>query len=188
MTATATSSAELLRSLYRTMLTIRRFEELALDLRTQDVAQGSMHLCAGQEAVPAGALSVLGADDRVASTYRGHGWAIACGVPLDALLAEICQRATGINGGRGGSAYLTAPQYRFVGENSIVGGGVPIAAGVALALKRLDRPRAKAAAPRRRRGRLHRRRRDEPGRHARRGRDGRRAAPSGRVRLREQRL
>src|SRR4051812_49975236 len=103
MTATATSSAELLRSLYRTMLTIRRFEELALDLRTQEVAQGSMHLCAGQEAVPAGALSVLGADDRVASTYRGHGWAIACGVPLDALLAEICQRATGINGGRGGA-------------------------------------------------------------------------------------
>jgi 2-oxoisovalerate dehydrogenase E1 component len=139
MTATATSSGELLRSLYRTMLTIRRFEETALELRTQEVAQGSMHLCAGQEAVPAGALSVLGADDRVVSTYRGHGWAIACGAPLDALLAEICQRATGINGGRGGSAYLTAPQYRFVGENSIVGGGVPIAAGVALALKRLHR-------------------------------------------------
>ncbi len=69
------------------------------------------------------------------ATYRGHGWAIECGVPLDELLAEVCQRRGGINGGRGGSPYLMAPDFGFIGENSIVGAGVPIAAGVGLAAK-----------------------------------------------------
>jgi pyruvate dehydrogenase E1 component alpha subunit len=66
-------------------------------------------------------------------TYRGHGWAIACGVPPEAVLAELLGRATGISGGRGGSAYFTAPAYGMYGENSIVGAGAPIACGAALA-------------------------------------------------------
>src|SRR5919108_12965 len=118
---------------YRSMVTIRRFEERVLELRRADVFAGSIHLCAGQEAVPVGALAALDRDDRVVATYRGHGWALACGVPLERLMAEVCQRATGVNGGRGGSAHLMAPEHGLLGENSIVGGGMPIAAGAALA-------------------------------------------------------
>lgn len=118
---------------YRSMVTIRRFEERVLELRRADVFAGSIHLCAGQEAVPVGALAALDRDDRVVATYRGHGWALACGVPLERLMAEVCQRATGVNGGRGGSAHLMAPEFGLLGENSIVGGGMPIGAGAALA-------------------------------------------------------
>src|SRR5918999_2749203 len=89
---------------YRSMLTVRRLEERVLNLRRADEFAGSTHLCAGQEAIPVGTLAALTPDDRVVATYRGHGWATACGVPLAALMAEICQRATGINGGRGGPA------------------------------------------------------------------------------------
>ena len=118
---------------YRSMLTVRRFEERVLELRRADVFAGSIHLCAGQEAVPVGALAALDVGDRVVATYRGHGWALASGVPLEQLMAEVCQRATGVNGGRGGSAHLMAPEFGFLGENSIVGAGMPIGAGAALA-------------------------------------------------------
>jgi len=118
---------------YRRMATIRAFEERCLELSSEGFVAGSIHLCAGQEAIPVGALAALGAEDRVVATYRGHGWALACGVPLEQLLGEICQRAGGVNGGRGGSAHLSAPRHRFYGENSIVGAGVPIASGLALA-------------------------------------------------------
>ena len=124
-----------LKPIFRTMLTIRRFEEEALALRTKDLISGSVHLCLGQEAIPAAALSTLGAEDRVVATYRGHGWAIACGVPLERLFAELLGRATGTNAGRAGSPYLSSPAHRFIGENSIVGAGAPIACGVALAAK-----------------------------------------------------
>ncbi len=118
---------------YRRMLTIRRFEERVLELRLADEIAGSVHLSGGQEAVPVGALAALEPDDRVIATYRGHGWAIACEVPLASLFAETLGRATGTNGGRGGSAYLSSPDHRFLGENSIVGAGLPIANGVGLA-------------------------------------------------------
>src|SRR5687768_3292432 len=126
---------------FRQMAVIRRFEERALELSLEGLIAGSVHLCLGQEAIPVGALSVLEDRDRVLTTYRGHGWAIACGVPLDALLGELCQRAEGINGGRGGSPHFFAPAWGMLGENSIVGAGVPISAGVALAaqLKGEDR-------------------------------------------------
>jgi 2-oxoisovalerate dehydrogenase E1 component len=123
---------------YRSMLTIRRFEERVLELRRADVFAGSVHLCAGQEAVPVGALAALDEGDRVVATYRGHGWALACGVPPEPLMAEVCQRATGVNGGRGGSAHLMAPEFGLLGENSIVGAGVPIGAGAALAAQVTD--------------------------------------------------
>lgn len=131
--ATAAGTSLELTGLYRSMVLIRRFEERVLDLRRERVVAGSIHLCAGQEAIPVGATAALCPDDRVVATYRGHGWALACGMPPDQLMAEICHRATGINGGRGGSAHLMAPAHRFLGENSIVGGGVPIADGAALA-------------------------------------------------------
>ncbi len=86
-----------------------------------------------------GAMSSLRSTDYVVSTYRGHGWILESGVPLESVLAEVCHRATGINGGRAGSAMMSALDYGFIGENSIVGAGVPIAAGAALALQRQGR-------------------------------------------------
>lgn len=79
------------------------------------------------------ALAALRDDDPVVCTYRGHGWALAAGLDPEAVMAEICQRSTGINGGRAGSAYMMAPESRFIGENSIVGAGTTIACGVAMA-------------------------------------------------------
>ncbi|WP_406316100.1 thiamine pyrophosphate-dependent enzyme [Streptosporangium sp. NBC_01639] len=119
---------------YRRMAFIRQFEQKCLELSNEGEIAGSIHLCLGQEAIPVGALSALRPGDRVLSTYRGHGWALACGSDPLALLAEIAQRADGLNGGRAGSPLLSDPDNGFLGENSIVGGGVPIAAGVALAL------------------------------------------------------
>ncbi|NEW76483.1 transketolase [Streptomyces rapamycinicus] len=118
------------------MSIIRKVEDRCLELSKEGFVQGSVHTCQGQEAIPVGAVAALGGADRVLPTYRGHGWAVACGVPLEGLLGEICQRGGGVNAGRGGSAYLSAPQHRLVGENSIVGAGVPIGAGVALAADR----------------------------------------------------
>lgn len=123
---------------YHRMLLIRRFEERVLKLSADGMIAGSIHLCLGQEAIPVGAAAGLDERDRVLSTYRGHGWALATGSDPVALLAEIAQRAPGLNGGRAGSALLSNPDTGFLGENSIVGAGVPIAAGVALAARVQD--------------------------------------------------
>ncbi len=123
---------------YRAMLVTRAIEQHCLDLTVQTPpgVAGSMHLCAGQEAIPTGAMAALNLEtDRVVATYRGHGWALAGALTPEEVLAEIRHRATGINGGRAGSALITAPWTGFIGENSIVGAGGPIACGVALAAK-----------------------------------------------------
>jgi pyruvate dehydrogenase E1 component alpha subunit len=112
---------------------IRALEEKVHALRMAGDIVGSVHLSNGQEAGPVGACTELEPHDAVFATYRGHGWALARGVPPDAMLAELAGRSTGVNGGRGGSAYFTAPEYGFHGENSIVGAGLPIAVGAALA-------------------------------------------------------
>jgi pyruvate dehydrogenase E1 component alpha subunit len=119
---------------FRLMWRIRLFEEKVRDLRVAGDISGSVHLCIGQEAIPVGAVAALDRTvDVVFSTYRGHGWAISCGSELGALFAELLGRSTGVNGGRGGSAYLSDPDHGFYGENSIVGGGLPHAVGAALA-------------------------------------------------------
>lgn len=123
---------------YRRMTVIRRFEEKLLELSAEGQIAGSIHLCMGQEAIPVGATAALQSHDRVLSTYRGHGWALACGTDPVALLAEIMQRAEGLNGGRAGSALLSDPSVGFLGENSIVGAGSPVACGVALASRTQD--------------------------------------------------
>lgn len=118
---------------YRSMVTIRRFEEIVTEMRIAEQVVGSVHLCIGQESGPVALSAVKLERDRVLSTYRGHGWAIACGVPVESLFAEMLGRATGTNGGRGGSAMLSSPEHGFLGENSIVGAAAPIACGVGLA-------------------------------------------------------
>ncbi len=122
---------------YRRMHFIRGFEQLCWDLSggTPKHVAGSIHLCAGQEAVPVAAGALLEDRDAAVATYRGHGWALECGVEAHELLAEICHRAEGINGGRAGSPLVMAPSRGFIGENSIVGAGLPIADGVALAMQ-----------------------------------------------------
>lgn len=122
-----------LAELYRHMLRIRAFEAKVRDLRLGGEIAGSVHLCNGQEGIYVGSCAAIGDDDVVFATYRGHGWAIACGVPVEPLFAELLGRASGVNGGRGGSAFLSAAAYNFMGENSIVGAGAPIAVGAALA-------------------------------------------------------
>src|ERR1700704_4898239 len=122
-------------ALLREMMRIRELEQRSLDLSTTTPPEviGSAHFCAGQEAVPVGAIAGLAKNDQIVATYRGHGWALASGLSLAEVFGEICQRRIGVNGGRGGSAYMMAPDRRFIGENSIVGAGVPVACGVALA-------------------------------------------------------
>jgi TPP-dependent pyruvate/acetoin dehydrogenase alpha subunit len=121
--------AEAFRRCYR----IRRVEDVLPALKARGAIQGSLHLCTGQEAIPVGACAALTADDRLVCTYRGHGWFIAQGVPLVDFFAELMGRDSPLCGGRGGSAYLSAIGAGIIGENSIVGGGVPLALGSALA-------------------------------------------------------
>ncbi|MFM9978511.1 MAG: thiamine pyrophosphate-dependent enzyme [Sphingomonadaceae bacterium] len=120
---------------YRQSAFIRAFEAeaLALTQTKPPLIQGSIHLCAGQEVVPLAAIAALREDDQVICTYRGHGWALAAGVDPRAVMAEICHKEVGLNGGRCGSAYMMAPDTRFIGENSIVGAGTTIACGIAIA-------------------------------------------------------
>lgn len=127
-------STETLLASLEVMHRIRATEETISRLRLSEDIVGSVHLCNGQEAIYTGAVRALDLSrDAVFPTYRGHGWAIACGVPPEAVLAELLGRESGISGGRGGSAYFTAPAYGMYGENSIVGAGAPIACGAALA-------------------------------------------------------
>ncbi|WZH53730.1 MAG: thiamine pyrophosphate-dependent dehydrogenase E1 component subunit alpha [Nocardioides alkalitolerans] len=112
---------------------IRALEEKIRDLRLEGPIVGSVHLSNGQESVAVGACSQLRPHDAVYATYRGHGWAVARGVPPREIFAELMGRVTGVNAGRGGSAHFSAPQHGFHGENSIVGAGAPIAVGAALA-------------------------------------------------------
>jgi 2-oxoisovalerate dehydrogenase E1 component len=129
--------ADFLLPALRRMTFVRAFEQACWDhsLGENPAIVGSVHLCAGQEAIPVGACAALTDADRVIATYRGHGWALEAGLPADAVFAEVCHRATGVNGGRAGSALIMGADHKFVAENSIVGAGGPIAAGIAMALQ-----------------------------------------------------
>src|SRR5665811_1025232 len=122
------------------MCRIRVLEEEITRLHSEEEIVGSGHLCNGQEAVAVGVCSALDDGDALFATYRGHGWALARGVPPVGILGELLGRRMGVNGGRGGSAYFSAPEFGFFGENSIVGAGAPIAVGAALAFKRRGEP------------------------------------------------
>ncbi|WP_432138393.1 MULTISPECIES: pyruvate dehydrogenase (acetyl-transferring) E1 component subunit alpha [unclassified Streptomyces] len=127
--------------LLASMLRIRRFEERCVELYSAARIRGFMHLCIGEEAVAVGVNEALTADDAVVSTYREHGHALARGVPADAIMAEMFGKVTGCSRGRGGSMHLFDAGRRFYGGNAIVAGGLPLAAGLALADRMTGRNR-----------------------------------------------
>jgi pyruvate dehydrogenase E1 component alpha subunit len=119
--------------LLRQMLLIRRFEEKAAELYTVGKIHGFLHLYIGEEAVAVGAMRALTPEDNVVATYREHGQALARGVPSGAVMAEMYGKANGCSRGRGGSMHLFDVSRRFHGGHAIVGGGLPVAVGLALA-------------------------------------------------------
>jgi pyruvate dehydrogenase E1 component alpha subunit len=119
--------------LYREMLRIRRFEERCVELYSATKIRGFLHLYIGEEAVAVGVMPHVRPEDAVVATYREHGQALARGVPMDAIMAEMFGRQEGLCRGRGGSMHLFHAPTRFYGGNAIVGGGLPLAVGLALA-------------------------------------------------------
>jgi len=126
------------------MLRIRRFEEKCAELYSAGKIRGFLHLYIGEEAVAAGAMPALGPDDAIVATYREHGHAIARGIPMDRLMAEMFGKQEGCSRGRGGSMHVFDAATRFYGGNAIVGGGLPIAVGLALSDQMQHRPRVTA--------------------------------------------
>ncbi len=133
-TGTQLSTDKLL-GMYRTILTIRRFEEQIQNLHTAGLVPGLAHLYSGQEAVAAGVCAALDDDDWIASHHRGHGHCIAKGADLRRLFAELLGRREGYGMGRGGSMHVLDPASHNLGTNGIVGGSVPLASGAALSAK-----------------------------------------------------
>ncbi len=122
-------------ALLEDMLRIRRLEEKCAELYAAGKIRGFLHLYIGEEAVATGAVRALGDDDDVVATYREHGHALVRGVPMGAILAEMYGKREGCSRGRGGSMHLFDARRRFFGGNAIVDGGLPMAAGLALAAK-----------------------------------------------------
>ncbi|MCL4506351.1 MAG: thiamine pyrophosphate-dependent dehydrogenase E1 component subunit alpha [Chloroflexi bacterium] len=125
-------SKDLLLRMYERMCLIRAFEERLMELYKGGEIRGSLHPSIGQEGTAVGSTFALNPDDYMTCTYRGHGAAIAKGIDVNAAMAEMLGRRTGISKGKGGSMHWTDPSIGLLGENAIVGAGVPIAAGAAL--------------------------------------------------------
>jgi len=125
--------------LLRGMLRIRRFEEKCAELYQAEKIRGFMHLYDGEEAVSVGVMEALGPDDAVVATYREHGQALARGIGMDVLMAEMYGNVEGCCRGRGGSMHVFDRTRRFYGGNAIVGGGLALAVGVALGDRMLGR-------------------------------------------------
>ena len=121
------------------MQLIRRFEERAAEMYTKARIRGFLHLYIGEEAVGAGVMQTLTAEDNVLSTYREHGHALARGMDAGAIMAEMYGVQQGCSKGRGGSMHLFDKATRFFGGNAIVGGHLPMAVGLALADLKLKR-------------------------------------------------
>jgi len=133
--------AEFLLSLYRKMLLIRQFEERVKYLFLEGVMPGTIHQYHGQEAIAVGVCSALNPDDVVTSTHRPHGHAIARGLSVESMMHELFGKTTGCCHGRGGSMHIGDLEKGMVPAIAIVGGGVPVATGIALAFKMRKEPR-----------------------------------------------
>ena len=121
--------------LLRQMLRIRRFEEKCAELYSLGKIRGFLHLYIGEEAVAVGAMPCFGPEDAIVGTYREHGHALIRGTPMGPLMAELYGKANGCARGRGGSMHFFDAARRFYGGLAIVGGGLPVAVGLALAQK-----------------------------------------------------
>jgi pyruvate dehydrogenase E1 component alpha subunit len=143
---TAAAKTHLVRShilaLVKAMLRIRRFEEKCAELYTQEKIRGFLHLYIGEEAIAVGVNQALAPTDAIVSTYREHGHALARGIKMGPLMAEMFGKQEGCSRGRGGSMHVFDAPTRFYGGNAIVGGGLPIAVGLALADKMRGRANA----------------------------------------------
>jgi len=129
----AALTPERLRGMLRTMLTIRQFDQRALELYREGVMRGSTHPYIGMEAVAVGACAALDPADRITSTHRGHGHCLAKGGDPRLMMAELLGKATGYCKGKGGSMHIADVEAGILGANGIVGGGIGLAAGAALA-------------------------------------------------------
>jgi TPP-dependent pyruvate/acetoin dehydrogenase alpha subunit len=121
--------------MYKTMLTIRGFEEKAFDLFKRGLVRGSIHFYIGEEAMATGSCGAIQPGDAITATHRGHGQCIAKGAKVDLMLAELLGKATGYCKGKGGSMHIADVDAGILGANGIVGGGIPLAAGAGLAFK-----------------------------------------------------
>lgn len=121
--------------MYEQMLTIRRFEEKAIELFEHNLIRGNIHPCIGQEAVSVGACTPLRRDDFMVNTHRGHGNCIAKGADLKAMMAELFGKSTGYCKGKGGSMHIADFEGGNLGANGIVGGGLPIAVGAGISIQ-----------------------------------------------------
>jgi pyruvate dehydrogenase E1 component alpha subunit len=130
--------------LLREMLRIRRFEEKCAELYSATKIRGFLHLYIGEEAAAVGAIQTLEPNDAVVATYREHGHALARGVSAASIMAEMYGKQEGCSRGRGGSMHLFDAATRFYGGNAIVGGGLPLAVGLALADKMQGRQQVTA--------------------------------------------
>lgn len=130
-----TKQTDTLIELYRIMLRIRLFEERIVDLYPEQEMKCPVHLCIGQEAIAAGVALNLKKTDYVFSNHRGHGHAIAKGMSMLSMMAEFYGKATGCSKGKGGSMHLVDVDNGILGTSAIVGGGIPMAVGAALASK-----------------------------------------------------
>lgn len=126
-------SKETLLALYSMMLRIRLFEEKIVELYPEQEMKCPVHLCIGQEAIAAGVCLNLKKEDYVISNHRGHGHALAKGARMSPLMAEFYGKATGCSKGRGGSMHIIDVENGVLGTSAIVGGGIPMGVGVALA-------------------------------------------------------
>ena len=126
-------SREHMLELLRQMIRIRRFEDKCAELYTQEKIRGFLHLYDGEEAIAVGVIPVLEQRDRIVATYREHGHALVRGVLMTTVMAEMYGKQEGCSRGRGGSMHLFDAATNFHGGNAIVGGGLPLAIGLALA-------------------------------------------------------
>jgi acetoin:2,6-dichlorophenolindophenol oxidoreductase subunit alpha len=127
--------SEVLHALYETMLLIRRFEEKIIDIYPEQDMKSPVHLCIGEEAIAAGVCANLNKEDYISSTHRSHGHCLAKGADPKYLYAEFYGRVTGCCKGKGGSMHPAFPEIGILGTSAIVGGGIPLAVGMALASK-----------------------------------------------------
>jgi pyruvate dehydrogenase E1 component alpha subunit len=121
--------------MYRQMVLIRRLEEKSAELYTAGLIGGFLHLYIGEEAIAVGACRALHPKDHLLTAYRDHGWAIARGLEPRRVMAELLGKATGVSGGKGGSMHMASADHNYWGGHAIVGGHLPLATGVGLAVR-----------------------------------------------------